>query len=96
LSKLKEALVKIYDEPKVSVVPYFLDLSPEEFAEFKEPHKSIWEPDYLESKSQFLKTREEIMTILSKKIEDENYSRTNFLRFFEERLRLGQFIRIYR
>jgi hypothetical protein len=78
LSKLKDALKDVYDEPKVSVLPYFLDLSTEEFAVFKETHKAVWESDYVACKSEFLKTREEVMTILAKKIEDENYSRTNF------------------
>jgi hypothetical protein len=78
LSKLKDALKDVYDEPKVSVLPYFLDLSTEEFAVFKETHKAVWESDYVACKSEFLKTREEVITILAKKIEDENYSRTNF------------------
>jgi hypothetical protein len=78
LSKLKEKLKDVYDEPKVSVFLISSIFRLKSSLSSKSHINPFGNQIISPANREFLKTREEIMTILSKKIEDENYSRTNF------------------
>jgi hypothetical protein len=96
LDELKSALTSsstLNDEKSTDlhILPNFLEMPDAEFEMFKEETKGIWSSKFEEMKPLVKNNWELIITILSKRMEEDPHDRTKFYELFERSVDIGAF-----